>query len=552
MDSCNSAETLGTQILIIPHTVANSLNLATVQTVNGLITTTATGLSTAMEGLVQLGIWMIRMYTKTLRCVLELVMNGSLAALEDATRLVQNLLHETARVISAHTDTLAKGVNSAKSAIPFMSGLIPDITIPPLDGVPIPNLVAGVQELSKHLPTFKDLEARLVALITDPVRRISKSVETTVKSNQLDFAALPLPDKGEVSFCADADLSSVDFVAGNALRVAWWLAGVTVLLIIFIVFSNMVLIRYHHWKQDRRFARVAAMEDIIRHEDDQDYHPRRRANEHHHIYLQPTFNRFAITTSRKLFRTRSNRTLWRWFLDYVLYRPALVCAAVGSIGIIAIVLQQSAINSFRNHQPVMAKAVQELGYTAGTSVNDQFGALTQDFLTSTNEILADKEDDFNRKVFDSAKEIGSVLEETLSTAIDGIAAAVDTLLGSSQMAQPAKKFVDCLIMSRLRSMQRAIEWVQANSRLSIPRVPETALKADEASIVGLTERMSVEMFGDSLPDNDGGYVGRALDSYENSLHKETCLYAILLGGYVVLVMLGVLRVIIEKRRENKH
>ena len=550
MDSCYHVDNFATQILIIPHTVANSLNLATVQNVNGLITSTATGLSTAMEGLVQLGIWMIRMYTKTLRCVLELVMNGSIAALEDATRLVQNLLHETASVISAHTDKLAKGVNSAKSAIPFMSGLIPDVTIPPLDGVPMPNLVAGVQELSKHLPTFKELEARLVALITDPVRRISKSVETSVKSNQLDFAVLPLPDKGEVSFCADADLSSVDFVAGNVLRVAWWLTGVTILLIIFIVFANMVLIRYHHWKQDRRVARVAATEDIIRHEDDQDHHPRRRANEHHHIYLQPTFNRFAITTSRKLFRARSNRTLWRWFLDYVLYRPALMCAAVGSIGIIATVLQQSAINSFRDRQPVLAKVVQELGYTAGTSVNDQFGALTKDFRTSTNEILADKEDDFNRKVFDSAKEIGSVLEETLATTIDDITATVDTFLGSSQMAQPAKKFVDCLITSRLRSMQRAIEWAQTNSRLSIPRIPETALKVDEESIVVLTERISVEMFGNSLPDNDGGYVGRTLDSYEISLYRETYLYAILLGGYVVLVMLGILRVLMEKRRAN--
>lgn len=78
---------------------------------------------------------MIRMYTQTLRCVKELVVNGSIAALEDAARLAQELLHEMVRVVTAHTHNLTKGINDAKRAIPFAANFIPNVAIPSLKDV---------------------------------------------------------------------------------------------------------------------------------------------------------------------------------------------------------------------------------------------------------------------------------------------------------------------------------------------------------------------------------------------------------------------------------
>lgn len=547
--------------------MAHSLNLATVQSANGLIAAAGTGLSTALEGMVQLVIWMIRMYTKTLKCVIELVVNGSVAALEDAARLVQGLLHETARAVAAHTDSLTKGINDAKRAIPFASNFIPNVAIPSLKDVPMPDLVAGVRQLSKHLPTFQELEAQLVALIEDPVDRISKSIEKSAKAGQLEFSMLPLPEKGEASLCVGVDLSAVDHVTENVVRTSWLLLGLAGLFIMMLIVANVVAIRYHHWKLDRRIVREAFTEELLEQEFQEeeknaiamqglDSQPdpsisRRRAIERHHVYLKPTLNRFTIQSSRILFRSRTNRFLWRWYIDYILYRPALICASIGLAGILVVVLQRAAITSFREHQPTLAKMTHDLGYEAGTTINDRFGVLTKDLLASTNEILAAKEEEFNRRIFDSFKETGSVLDETLDTAINGITSTVDALFGSSKMAQPAKKCAHCLVTSRLRSMQQAIEWITKKSHLSIPRVPATALQADEESIHNLAQHISVELFGPETTDtedDDGGYVGRALDSYVNSLHKENAFYILLLGGYIALMVFGAVRVIMVKYR----
>ncbi|KAG5462792.1 MAG: hypothetical protein BJ554DRAFT_3517 [Olpidium bornovanus] len=240
-------------------------------------------------------------------------------------------------------------------------------------------------------------------------------------------------------------------------------------------------------------------------------------------------------------------------------------------------MQRTAISMFRQHQPELAESVTDLGFLAGNKINAAVGGASQAFSASCNAVLDSQERVFNDEILSWVNRTGDVVNDTLNMALDEISKGIETTFRGSPLKAPTEDFVNCFITNRIRTVQKAIAWVQGVSHLNLPRVPEGILQIDDTTIRKYTHKMSVDLFGTdaareqeaaaagaearslrleerdaaSPGEDERGYVNRALDAYEASMAREERFFVYLAAAYGVLFGAGVLRVLHAKTMRRR-
>ena len=384
--SCDALELATSTVTSLPHFMAGTFNSATAESINLTIKGFARTIDLSIQALNGILVFFINMYKSTYRCLLELAVRGSISALKEGVIFLQDFSTKRLGEIKSSIDSSITDFNSAldnvRNAIPDIPGVgkpeIPTLSISAANNLstfalPTTDIVKGLDALDAGIPTMDEIEKKLTDLVSIPFNELRVVVGNATRDLRFNSAILPVPEKNNVKFCEEnLDLQVLDDIKDDLRRTAW--IGLSILLVLCIL--TILANAFYTWVSHKRF--INRVNNSIETFNMTDSNTKKDAiidiikiSEH------PILSRPIVRTST-YFKTKENQILYRWFWDYVLFHPAIVCFIIGLSGIIAIYLQIMIINGVRQgYQDEINDSISNFGNAVMNAMNSNLQAASK-------------------------------------------------------------------------------------------------------------------------------------------------------------------------------
>lgn len=122
-------------------------------------------------------------------------------------------------------------------------------------------------------------------------------------------------------------------------------------------------------------------------------------------------------------------------------------------------------------------------------------------------------------------------------------AALNATFGGTILFNPMNTFLYCILGSKVDNLQAGLSWLSENARVTLPTVPENILMLSDDSMAEMASPIAAAAVGTSNNEEDQGVVGRLIEHFESALVWERNFYAILLGMWLGLALIGLLVVL---------
>ncbi|CAG8705343.1 14005_t:CDS:2, partial [Dentiscutata erythropus] len=564
LSSCNSLELATSTLVSLPHFTADGFNRATVDSINlsikGISKTLDFGIL-ALEGII---VWIIHVYRSTLKCLLELVISGSVSSVAEAVKVLQTFSTTQLTNIKSGIDNDISSANAALNPIrtaistagALLGGInVPNITIPSADALnsfvlPSSNNVAGLDALSQNL-TITDIETTLDNIVTIPFEQLRTLIQSTMSNLTFNQSLLPVPPSNNLNFCANSlDLSILDQVSHDLIKAAT--IGIA---IIFLIGLIMILFNaFYIWFSYKRFmlnvSRTATTAQLITVNSSQE-----SILDIIKIAEHPLLSRWIIKTSR-FFKRTENQNLYRWYWDYILYKPALICLTIGIAGVLGIYIQIAILNIVRqNYHTPIQQAISAFGNNVLNLINSRLNNTSQQYANGTNFVISTLENGINQNLLEWVNTTTTTLNNTLNTAIDDISTLIqNTFQSVPALITPVQQVLNCLLFAKIEGIQAGLTFIQDHAVIELPRVNENILMVNPSRMQEVVNEATDKLVGPQNDTTNGGEIGRIFDDYENKLRSELILFIILIGAYLIVVLMGAIYVLwfIYKRRRGNN
>ncbi|CAB4493348.1 unnamed protein product [Rhizophagus irregularis] len=320
------------------------------------------------------------------------------------------------------------------------------------------------------------------------------------------------------------------------------------------IVANALVIWYTHIRYKLHISRTTKTVKLINLKSDKD-----SVIEVIKIAEHPFIMRWIIKAS-KLFKNRENGDLFRWFCDYILHKPALICLIIGMSGIIGIYLQLAVLHAVKNNykQPI-ADAVSNFGNSVGNLINSQLSSTSNQFASDSNNVIGLLENDLNQDLLSWVNVTTTTLNNTLNTAVDEITTFVQNTFKDVPVLIPVvQQLVDCLILTKVEGIQAGLTFIQNNAFIGLPRVNNSLLLLSKDNMDDVVGQVTTNLVGSPLSENGngngeiGGEIGKIFDTYEKNLRAELPLFYVLTSVWFIVILMGIIRVLwfIYQRRKN--
>lgn len=122
--------------------------------------------------------------------------------------------------------------------------------------------------------------------------------------------------------------------------------------------------------------------------------------------------------------------------------------------------------------------------------------------------------------------------------------ALNTTFGGTILFGPMNTFLYCILGSKVDNLQTALNWLSEHARVTLPTVPENILMLSDESMAEMAAPIAAAAVGSSSGgDDDQGVVGGLIEHLESALIVERNFYAIILGVWFGLALIGLLVVL---------
>ncbi|PKY18114.1 hypothetical protein RhiirB3_405156 [Rhizophagus irregularis] len=567
--SCDALEVASSTVTSLPHFMAGGFNRATIDGVNLTIKGAARMIDlliVAMDGII---IWLIHVYTRTYQCLLEFAIRGSIGTLTASIQAIGDATNGQLNGIKTQIDSQLSGVNSAINKArefidkipnnPFKPSLPDTVTIS-LDflnnfQLPTTDINNGLNTLNGNIPTMSEIESKVSGLISIPFQELRGTVSGIMSNVKFNETALPVPPKNQINFCAEnLDLSILDDISRDLIKAARIGLGIIFVVVLLMIVANALVIWYTHIRYKLHISRTTKTVKLINLKSDKD-----SVIEVIKIAEHPFIMRWIIKAS-KLFKNRENGDLFRWFCDYILHKPALICLIIGMSGIIGIYLQLAVLHAVKNNykQPI-ADAVSNFGNSVGNLINSQLSSTSNQFASDSNNVIGLLENDLNQDLLSWVNVTTTTLNNTLNTAVDEITTFVQNTFKDVPVLIPVvQQLVDCLILTKVEGIQAGLTFIQNNAFIGLPRVNNSLLLLSKDNMDDVVGQVTTNLVGSPLSENGngngeiGGEIGKIFDTYEKNLRAELPLFYVLTSVWFIVILMGIIRVLwfIYQRRKN--
>lgn len=187
---------------------------------------------------------------------------------------------------------------------------------------------------------------------------------------------------------------------------------------------------------------------------------------------------------------------------------------------------------------------------------------SQEYADSYNKAIAGYQDRINNELFGSwvnttAVTLNSTLVEFYDEVEKGEAhfwifseedntnesSALNASFGSTILYNPINTFIYCILGSKITNLEKGLTWISEHAFIDLPTFPSDILLLSNDSMNEIAIPIAAAAVGSGDDNDDDGIVGTLISHFESALKVERIFYAILLGVWLALFLIGLAVVI---------
>ncbi|KAH7913245.1 hypothetical protein BJ138DRAFT_1146466 [Hygrophoropsis aurantiaca] len=558
LTACQAAEQAATAATSMPRYMAIATNQQFADAINGTMNGARAALIlalTAMEAIIN---FLIDIYRSTFLCFLELVVVGGLdlliSAVQEITSFLQSTLNSIVSGLQNDANSINSAIQSAVNAINKINPLgniqAPQFNVSSLDalsGITIPtDFENALTKLNSSLPTVSSIKDSIENLIDTPFEAVKADINNTFVGLTFDPSVLPVPEQNTVSFCGSLDTSSVDNLGNDLLQITK-IGTVILVVLALLLLAGHCALEWYKWRclqNHLAYTRQAWVSDpTLYHSGPAQSTPTVTLSNHNLLMLQvdaqhPLLTRIANSIAQRLHFSTSQHINLRWFLHYIFHAPALACFLIGFFGLLSVQVQLIAISPLEAKYTAQAAAsVQDLSTTIATQMNSSMYNQSSTYANCINTRVENVQSTINNGLFGWVNGTTTTLNDTLNNFYTDIQNVVTTLFNGTILETPAQDFIKCLIGSKVDALEEALTFLNENLNVDLPRVNESVLVLSPTDVNEITQPIATAAIGGGQ-DNSSGLIGRLVATYVDSLYQERLMFAIFMGLWGVVVLMG--------------
>lgn len=372
-------------------------------------------LSTAVNVIENIIVWLISMYKSTYRCLLGLAVRSILSVVTQIAGPIQKV---------------AEGVTS------FLH--LDESTTMMLDWTR--SLNKTQLQIDEW---FKNDDELIRSWIDKPFNALQVQLNTTFNSweppliNQTIKGSKILLQQQPCQ--SDQLLSAINQVEYELTYFIYIIIGVLVALVILCTVINLIVIRFRHHQvaQARAMFLRLYRNDSIQNK-------------------QELLDRYIWATSTIMLSWQKRKQKLHQLFHFMSHPIVVYCIVVGTAGLFMTYGLAWLIETKSQHiYTEFTAKTQEWTMNATTEWTN---TATNQF-SSINEWLNETELDLNDHAFGIIKSSAITINDTLTNVVDQIHSLIQTVLGGTLLETPAKELTQCLLLTRIENIEQGLTWI---------------------------------------------------------------------------------------------
>lgn len=374
---------------------------------------------------------------------------------------------------------------------------------------------------------------------------MKSDINSTFRGLFFDASTLPVPDQNTVSFCNNLDTSSVDNLGHDLLTITK-IGTIILIVLLLALLAGHCALEWYKWRCLQfhlHRTREAWVSDPTTLYTGSAQAPSVTLTDHNLLMLQtdaqhPLLTRIANALSTKLRLSPSQHTHLRWFLHYIFHAPALACFLIGFFGLLSVQVQLLAVGPLEAKYSAQAAAsVQDLSTTIFSQMNSSMYNQSSSYAGAMNARVETVQSSVNNGLFGWVNGTTTTLNTTLNNFYTDVQNIVSTVFNGTVLETPAQEFVRCIIGSKVNAIEEALTFLNQNLNIDLPTVNQSVLVLSSSNVNEITQPIATAAIGGGQ-DNSGGLIGRLVSTYVNSLKQERIMFALFLGLWGIVVLMG--------------
>lgn len=384
--------------------------------------------------------------------------------------------------------------------------------------------------------------------LDQPFELVKADINDTFANITFDSSILPVPSQNTVTFCDQLDLSVVDDLGAELVKVAK--IGVAILVVMALILTGLhclwIKYRWGRMMAHLQYTRQAWITDpTVYHTKSTSSTPEVVLSDHNLLVLQadmhhPLITRIINNLSARFHLTTAQHINMRWFFHYIFHPPALACFLIGFFGLLSVELQLLALGPLSaQFSDRVAATTNDFSTTIATALNASMFNQSSAYANDINSRVDVIQSTINDGLFGWVNDTTTTINNTVNAFYTDIQNAVTILFNGTFFEAPAQDFIQCFIGSKVNDIEIALTFLHNNLQVNMPRVNESVLVLSQNSVDEITQPIARAAVGSGNSGSDTGFVGKLIATYEASLKKERTMFAVFMGIWGIVVLMAI-------------
>lgn len=500
-------------------------------------------LSLTVTGVEELVLFVIKLLFQTYLCLITLAVRGSVdvavGVIKDAGDAINSTVKSISHGIHEGIDDFQTDMNKFTDKINTVTSNF-GVTIPTLningsldelDDIHLPSsLDKSLDNLNNSMPTFDQVNNFTQNVIRLPFEEVKKLINESLGPYKFDRSVLPIPEKKQLTFCADNDGIDKFFKGIGDLMSTAQKIFIAVLLIAAILVSVPIA-----WQEIRKWRTMKERSQLVRKEahDPMDVV---------YIVSRPYTAAAGIKAASRFSNSR-RQILVRWAIAYATSLPALFVLCLGIAGLLACLCQFILLRSVQKAVPELTTEVS----TFADKVIDSLQNASMEWATDANSAIGGMNKDLNHNVFGWVNTSTTALNDTLNTFVDKTTGVLNDTFGGTPLYNPLMDVFNCLIGLKVEGIQKGLTWVHNHAHIDFPLLPNDTFSRgaeDSISSDGSPSDSFLADAGDSTSNKITQVVANVAHKIEEGIKIEALIATAVVMIWVIIALIGIIRALI--------
>ncbi|KAG4304862.1 hypothetical protein PORY_001537 [Pneumocystis oryctolagi] len=229
--------------------------------------------------------------------------------------------------------------------------------------------------------------------------------------------------------------------------------------------------------------------------------------------INNTFSNYSFDISLlPSFKDRHRKILTRWFLSYIFHPSSLFVLGLGILGIISCGLQFILLSIMKKNISVSFSEIDIRPLIA-----ENLQRTSSKWSSDVNSVLNETSTTMNNHLFGWVYQSTRHVNNTLNVFIDTTASSLKQIFGGTILYKPVLEVLNCMLLVKLRGIEKGLTWIYQNARISFPYVPDDIL----TSVDNSTSHHAFLNTSNGLSRRLYFLLRTLVDGYEKSIILET-------------------------------